>query len=44
MSFGSKVRPRTFGCVAIVSAVFGVQFVLSGYGVRLFCLSSQNCM
>ena len=54
MSFGSKVRPRTFGCVAMGSAVLfilrsrlllysvgsgvnRVQFVLSGFSVRLFC-------
>ena len=40
MSFGSKVRPRTFGCVAIGSAVLSgvnrVQVVLFGFSVRLF--------
>ena len=52
VSLGSKVRPRTFGCVAMGSAVLfifrsrlllysagsGVQAVLSGFSVRLFCL------
>ena len=59
VSFGSKVRPRTFGCVAmgcavlfilrsrllLYSAGFGVnrvQVVLSGFSVRLFCLSRQK--
>ena len=51
VSFGSNVRPRTFGCVAMFSAVLfilrsrfllysgvnRVQFVLSGFRVRLFC-------
>ena len=50
VSFG-KVRPRTFGCVALGSAVLfilrsrlllysagsGVQAVLSGFSVKLFC-------
>ena len=53
-SFGSKVRPKTFGCVAMRSAVLfilrsrlllysarsgviRVQFVWSGFSVRLFC-------
>ena len=44
--FRSKVRPRTFGCVAmgsallVYSAVSGVnreQVVLSGFSMRLFC-------
>ena len=51
VSFGSKVRPRTFGCVAMRTVLFifmsrlllysagsGVQVVLSGFSVRLFCL------
>ena len=44
MNFGSKVRPRTFGCVAMCSAVYSagsgvnrVQVVLSEFSVRLFC-------
>ena len=51
VSFVSKVRPRTIGCVAMRSAVLfifrsrlllysagsGVQIVLSGFSVRLFC-------
>ena len=51
VSFGSKVRPRTFGYVAMRSAVLfifryrlllysagsGVQVVLSGFSVRMFC-------
>ena len=50
-SFGSKVRPITFGCVAMGSALLftvrsklivysagsGVQVVLSGFIMRLFC-------
>ena len=49
--FWSNVRPRTFGCVVMGSAVLfilrsrlllysagsGVQIVLSGFSVRLFC-------
>ena len=46
VSVGSKVRPRTFGCVAMGSALLvysegsGVnimQVVLSGFSMRLFC-------
>ena len=54
VSFGSNVRPRTFSCVAMCSAVLfilmfrfllyyagsgvnRVQFVLSGFSVKLFC-------
>ena len=44
VSFGTKVRPRTFGCIAWVvqclflgSGVNRVQIVLSGFSVRLFC-------
>ena len=51
VSFGSKVRPRTFVCVAIGSAVLficrsrlllysegsGLQVVLAGFSVRMFC-------
>ena len=54
VTVGSKVRPRTFGCVAICSTVLfilrsrlllysgrsgvnRVQFILSGFSVRLFC-------
>ena len=37
-SLGSKVRPRTFGCVAMAgSGVNRVQVVLSGFSKRLFC-------
>ena len=39
VSFGSKVRPRTFGCVAMGSAVlFILRSRLSVYSVKLFCL------
>ena len=55
VSFRSKVRPRTFGCIAMGSALLcilrsrllvysarsGVQ-VLSGFRMRLFCLSRQK--
>ena len=46
VSFGSKIRPRTFGCIAMGSAVLlysagsgvnRVKVVLSGFSVRLFC-------
>ena len=42
VSFGSKVRPRNFGCVAMGSALLfivrsRVQVVLSGFNKRLFC-------
>ena len=49
MSFGSKVRPRTFGCVAMGSVLLfivrsrllvyftGSGVVLSGFIRRLFC-------
>ena len=45
-SFGSKVKPRTFGCVAMRSAVLFIfrsrlllhsAVLLSGFSVRLFC-------
>ena len=53
VSFGSTVKSRTFGCVAMGSAVLfilrsrlllysaesGVQVVLSGFSVRLFCFA-----
>ena len=59
VSFGSKVGPRTFECVAMDSTVLfilrsrlllysagsgvnRVQFVLSGFSVRLFFLSRQK--
>ena len=35
VSFGSKVRPRTFGCVAMGSALLFI--VRSGFNKRLFC-------
>ena len=58
-SLRSKVRPRTYGCVAMNSAVLfilrsrllvysagsgvnRVQVVLSGFSVRLLCLTSQK--
>ena len=44
-SFGSKVRPRTFGCVAISSAllfIVQVQVVLSGFSKRLFCFAQAK--
>ena len=45
VSFGSKVRPRSFGCVAMGSALLfivrsgvnRVQVVLSGFSKRVFC-------
>ena len=45
VSFGSKARSRTFGCVAMSSALLFivrsgvniVQVVLSGFSKRLFC-------
>ena len=45
VSFGSKVRPIIFGCVAMGSALLcifrssvnRVQVVLSGFSMRLFC-------
>ena len=40
VSLGSKVRPRTFGCVAICSAVF----VLSGFSARLFCFVQEKTL
>ena len=59
VSFGSQVRPRTFGCVAMGSVLLcifrtsllvysagsgvnRVQVVLSGFSMRLFCLSRQK--
>ena len=59
VNFGFKVRPRTFGCIAMGSAVlfilrsrlllysagFGVnsvQVVLSGFSMRLLCLSEEK--
>ena len=40
VSFGSKVRPRTFGYVAMGSAVLFI--LMSRFSVRLFCLSMQK--
>ena len=41
VSFGSKVRPRTFGSRLLVysagSGVNRVQVVLSGFSKRMFC-------
>ena len=42
VSFGSNVRPRTFRCIAMSSAVLFIcrsrlQVVLSGFSVGLFC-------
>ena len=42
MGFRSKVRPRTFGCVAMGSALLFIvrsrlQVVLSGFSKRLLC-------
>ena len=49
VSFGSKVRPRTFGCIPMGSVLFyvlvysagsgviRVQAVLSEFSMRLFC-------
>ena len=48
VSLGSKVRPRTFGCIVVFfmstllvysagSGMNKVQVVLSGFSVRLFC-------
>ena len=34
-SFGSKVRPRTFGCVVMGSTMLFI--VRSGFSMRLFC-------
>ena len=47
VSFGSKVRPRTFMYVAMHSAVSGVnrvQVVLSGFSVRLFFCCTRTCV
>ena len=39
VSFGSKVRPRTFGCVAMGSAVFFyIYFEVQIALIFLFCL------
>ena len=42
VSFGSKVKPRTFGCIAMGRALlfivrYRLQVVLSGFSMRLFC-------
>ena len=42
VSFGSKLRPKSFRCVAMGSAVLfilrsGVKVDLSGFSMRLFC-------
>ena len=53
VSLGSTVRPRTFGCIVVYfrsrllvysagSGMNRVQVVLSGFSMRLFCLSSQK--
>ena len=47
VSFGSKVRPRTFGCVAMGSAllfiVYNLCIVLGGYLRILNSPSVQSC-
>ena len=56
VSFGYRVSPRTFGCVAMRSAVLfifrsrlllysvKVQVVLSGFSVRLFCFVQEKTL
>ena len=44
VSFGSKVRPRTFGCVAMGSALLFI--VRSRYRIfcRVWCEQSASCL
>ena len=42
MSFGSKVRPRTFGCVAIGSAFFCFVQIARIF-CRVWCEQSASC-
>ena len=44
VSFGSKVRPRTFGCVAMGSALlFIVRSRLRDIFCRVWCEQSASC-
>ena len=43
VSFGSKVRPRTFGCIVMCSAVLFIfrsrcSYILQGLECNVFCL------
>ena len=40
VSFGSKVRPRTFGCVAMGSALL---FIVRSIFCRVWCEQSASC-
>ena len=44
VSFGSKVRPRTFGCVAMGSALlFIVRVQIARIFCRVWCEQSASC-
>ena len=44
VSFGSKVRPRTFGCVAMSSALlYIVSFQIARIFCRVWCEQSASC-
>ena len=42
VSYGSKVKPRTFGCVARGSGVNRVAVVLTGFSMSLFCFGQEK--
>ena len=44
VSFGSKVRPRTFGCVAMDSALFFCLDLVRGCFVQATTLCRYGCM
>ena len=41
VSFGSKVRPRTFGCVAMGSALLFIE--IARIFCRVWCEQSASC-
>ena len=42
VSFGSKVRPRTFGCVAMGSALLFIVHIARIFG-SVWCEQSESC-
>ena len=43
VSFGSKVRPRTFGCVAMGSALLFIVRYIARIFCRVWCEQSASC-
>ena len=43
VSFGSKVRPRTFGCIAMGSAFLFIEVQIARIFCRVCCEQSASC-